>query len=239
MAQITTTIPQAIDPFNFITLGQVMAVLPETIPFTEVIGIGGKICQGKQITNLIFQVRQDDQPSQEMKMWANSIAQQASGGVFSGTMANDWRNRLCNVIWIYADGEKILGNDLVYTKAPPAIDLPLEITWQMVLSRLPQTIPYNTTLWATGGIVREGRSFNDFDIIAGNIELDANGAPTITEKIEVVDLLNMRNFFNKQINLGVTVFDSMSIDIGNRIMTEREPVYLCKLYENGQLVYGV
>lgn len=236
MAQIVTTIPQAILPTTGITLAEVMAFLPQTVPFGGVIGLSGNIAKGKQAGNLVFQLRDDVEPTAAMRLYFNDLVYTATGGVFAATVNNAWRDLGLDIIWIYVDGEKVLTNDLVYTRAIPPAHLPLELTKDLVLSRLPQTIPFTQTMWATGSIVKNGFSVNDFDIIVGNVEV-VDGEATIIEAIEKPQLMLIKRHLEGTMNIGVTVFDRIRIDIGNRIMTEREPVYLLKLYENGQLCY--
>lgn len=238
MAKIVTTIPQSIAPFKFITIDQVMAALPDTIPFMGVIGLSGKIVKGKQTTTLIFQLRSDESVPSEMRLYFSGLISAATNGDFHATVNNAWRDLGLDIMWLYVDGEKILGNDLVYRRMPPPIEMPMEITWDLVRSRLPQTVPFMQTIWATGSIVKNGCSYNDFDTVVGEPKFDENGEVTGFENIEKPQLIIMKRYFETQTNLGVTVFDKIRVDIGNRIMTEREPVYLCKLYENGSLCYA-
>lgn len=237
MAQITNIIPQAILPTTGITLTEVMAFLPQVIPFNGVIGLSGAIVKGKQAGTLLFQLRDDASVPVEMRQYFNGLVSTATNGVFEAAVNNAWRDLGQDILWIYVDGQKIITNDLIYTSAPPPVPLPLELTWELVLSRLPQTIPFLQTFWATGSIVKNGFSVNDFDVVVGEPEFDANGEVTGFSNVEKPQLMLMKRHLEKETNLGVTVFDRIRIDIGNRIMTEREPVYICKIYENGQLCY--
>jgi hypothetical protein len=236
MAQVVTTIPQTVLPTAGITLAEVMAFLPQTIPFSGIIGLSGKIVKGKQVGRLVFQLRDDVEPSAELRQYFAALVEGATNGVHTATVNNAWRDLGLDIMWLYVDGQRIITNDLVYTQAVPPVPLPLELTSELVMARLPSAVPFAQTIWMTGGLVKNGFSINDLDFVVGEPAFDGEEV-TGFSNVEKPQLMLIKRHFEEVMNIGVTVFDRIRVDIGNRIMSEREPVYLCKMYENGQLVY--
>ena len=87
---------------------------------------------------------------------------------------------------------------------------PPVITSDEVTALLPKNVKWSCDIFLTGGIVKNGWSANDADILA----------PDATKE----EMAEMRDFFTKLFG--------WKTDVGQHVMPEREPVYLCKIFSN-------
>lgn len=203
------TFPQQINPAKRITLAEVVAALPEVIPFELNIWVGGRLARdGVTSENLAFYAEMVGYPSTDLKTY---FAQIISPLGITATVLNEWRRPEIAVVRLYNKGKKILGNDLVYREPPAPITLPRELGAQEFKAKLPKYLPFAFDIYLTGSMARQGFVTNDLDfIIAGG----KDNCPPV------------RKFFAD--------LYGWKVDVGLTVMPEREPVYLLKLYEGGK-----
>lgn len=211
MAIYVTSCPQNVAEIKTTTLKDVVRILPNYLPESLNVWISGKIVQfGRTDGNLVFMVESEQEPSGQLKQQFDSFI--LSLGIHA-TVTNHWRNQQFVALRLYDNGQLIIDKDtLQYTKIPSATKEPAIVTCKEVLSKLPETITWPITLYLTGGIVRCGWSVNDLDIIT-------------FEQQNRLTLVELRNFF--------TNLFGWKTDVGFTVMSEREPVYLYKIYEKG------
>jgi hypothetical protein len=209
-----------------ITFGSLLAVLPEKIPYEGHVWIGGRLARdGAQILSgkdvitegLIFLIDSDDDPLPETMQYFDGLV--ASLGIHA-TVSKEWRNQSREAILLYANGEKLLDAQGCYKRPPPAIAKEQIITKEFVYRRLPQTVPFLRTLWWTGSFAKFGESFHDLDIF-----IDDTGH--WNDRVPITEIIKMKHYFTKLLGCRV--------DVGCIMMLEREPIAMCKLYENGCL----
>lgn len=207
----TDTLPQKTEVIKTVTFKDLLSVLPDTLPFKQHFWISGKLARfGITTENLIFLTNQDDEPNAELKTCFEPFISKLGK---SSTVLNHWKQARFQTILLYDNGELIVDKEtLAFKKLPSPTQVPI-ITTEFVLSKLPETIPWDETLYLTGGIVKNGFSCNDADIIC-------------FELTEVKKLAQMRDFF--------TDLFGWKTDVGVSVMKNREPVYLYKIYEGGK-----
>lgn len=209
----TTTLPQNIAPIKTVTLTQVVALLPATLPYPMNFWIGGKIAlYGRTAENLLFFVESDVPPTQEMMDYFNSIV--APLGI-QATVTQNWKDQRYASIRLYNAGTLIIDpQTMTYIALPTEVASAPVLYIQDFMAKLPKTIKWTQTFYLTGGLVKNGWSCHDADMIVFDIIDD----PTLKE---------VKKFFAD--------LSGWKFDIGKAVMTDREPVYLYKLYENGNL----
>jgi hypothetical protein len=124
----------------------------------------------------------------------------------SATASHHWRNDLFTKLSLYQNGKLIRKEHFV-------IDGISEITSDYVKEYLPKAVPTHDPIYLTGSIVRQGWSRNDVDFICFNEDTEL--------------LANLRKYLSNSLKC--------KVHVGNQVMPEREPVYLCKTYEEGAL----
>lgn len=213
MAIYVNTIPQKKIEIRILTLINLIQILPETIPYDLDVWLGGKLARyGKTTENLTFLVKMEKEPSSELMQYFNSLIEPLK---FEATVSENWKNSNLSVMKLYNNGRLIIDKKTMTYKELPSVleeDRP-EIKYEEVLAKMPNEIEFKQTIYLTGGIVRNGFSNNDVDFIVFDSD--------VTEKFEI------RQFLGKLLGT--------KVHVGSIIMTNREPVYLYKLYENGKL----
>jgi len=206
-----TECPQNVAEIKTTTLQDVVRILPDFLLEPLNVWITGKIVQfGRTDGNLIFTV-EGKEPTPRIKHLFHTFVSDLG---IQGTVDNQWKNQKFVALRLYDNGKLIIDkNTLQYTKIPSPTKEPAIVTCKEVLEKLPDTISWPITLYLTGGIVRCGWSVNDLDIIT-------------FERQDRTTLVELRNFF--------TNLFGWKTDVGFTIMTEREPVYLYKIYEQGK-----
>lgn len=226
MATIVSTLPQSNISIKTITLRELIEVLPEQLQYDYNVWISGRLARdGKTSDNLIFIIEQDTEPTSEVMQYFSSLV--FSLGI-SATASENWRNRKEFLVRLYNSGKLIINKiDLTYTEPPSAIKSLSELTQEYVRSKLPAIIPFLDTLWLTGSIVKNGYSCNDLDIMVGEPILENDlviGFPNLeSEKLSII-----RDYFANLLG--------WQVHVGTKIMKEREPIYLYKIYGNGSVI---
>lgn len=213
MAIYVNTIPQNISPIKTLTIKELVNILPEIIDYELNVWIGGKLAKyGKTTENLIFLIQSKDFPSSEIMMYFNSFVKPLN---FQATVSNAWKNiNTITAVKLYNKGRLIIDKEtMTYKELPSIIEEDTFITFEDVLSKLPSEIEWKFNIYLTGGIVKNGFSNNDVDFIVFDID-----------KITLNDI---RRYISSKI--------SYKTHVGSDVMSEREPVYLYKIYENGLL----
>ncbi len=217
MAQITTVLPQDQHPTAVVTIGDLLSVLPDTLPIDLNVWIGGRIARdGKTASTLVFLIESEEEPSAEIKQYFSSLVQPLG---IQATVSNAWRNESITAMRLYNLGRLIVDKSTCqYTELPGPIVARPDITVQEIIAKLPDTIPFTETLWLTGSLVKNGWSCKDVDILVGS-------TTDFTDAVAAATLSAIRKFF-------VAVLECR-VDVGARVMPEREPVFVFKLYESG------
>lgn len=207
----TDTLPQNSTPIKTITFKEVLGVLPVSLPFSLNFWIAGKLARyGRTTDNLIFLVEGDE--TEEMRNFFNALVEPLG---IHATVSGNWKGNKYQAVRLYNEGRLIIDKETIaYTELPAETREAPVLTAQEALSRMPQTVEWKQTLYLTGGLVKNGWSANDGDII-------------VTGDIERKELGRMSRFF--------TEATGWKFDVGQAVMPEREPVYLYRLYENGCL----
>ena len=206
-------VPQQERPIVLVTLEQVIRALPDTIPYAKNFWIGEKIVRfGQTADNLVFFVDQAEEPTPEMRQYFDGLLAPLGK---DATVLNAFRESKFLMMRIYNEGRLIVNKDtLSFTELPSKTALKPVLTSQEVFAKLPETIEWPYAIYLTGGLVRNGWSSNDGDII-------------IYDERARNDLAAIRKFF--------TNIMGWRFDVGFRVMEDREPVYLYKIYDEGKL----
>lgn len=204
-------IPQAQHPIVIVTLKDIVQALPAQIPYDVSVSIYGKITiYGQSAENIIFYIDSEEEPSMEMMQYFDSLVQ-GLGKQATAMKMRRGSERL--MMRIYNEGRLIVDKEtLAFTELPSKTKLSPVLTGDEVRAKLPSTFPWNYKVYLTGGIAKHSWSANDGDIIIFEPEAKA-------------DLPAIRKWFLETM--------SWRFDVGQQVMYEREPVYLCKIYDNG------
>jgi len=209
-----TTLPQTILPTKSITIQDLITTLPDSITYSINIWVDDKLAQyGRSADNLIF-ITDDNQITNEKRQYFSSLVN--SLGI-AGTLSNSWKRNSISKVQLYSNGNLIFDKTTMsYKQLPTPIPTLPVLTIQEVLNLLPKTIQWNYTMYLTGGLVKNGWSNHDADII-------------IFDEIQngTTELLEMKKYFTNILG--------WNMDMGQKVMEAREPVYLYKIYENGLL----
>lgn len=246
IAKIVKSIPQDVDEHNPITLKEILNILPDVIPYKENIGINGRIRFGRQIGNISLTVQIDEQVPTEMSTYFHNLFMGATNGKKQVALDNSWRNRNNNPLWIYSEGEKtvkIIDDKIVYVKPIQPRDLPVWLPVEKIKEKI-KTLRWKFPVdcYLTGGMVREGGSFNDVDFIIGTVGVDAEGNLIMTEVADREMCSNVRavlqNHFGAEVGVNsLYLYGQLHVDVGSKIMTTKGQVYLCKVFEKNNLSY--
>ena len=200
------TFPQELRPIRTITINHLLHILPKKVNGLNA-WIGGRIARyGKTSEeNLIFFIEQETEPTTVQMEFFNEIVLPLK---ITATVSNDWRDERITALRIYDNGE------LIRYAYKPVTGHP-EITKDYVIDKLlsfPE-IDIEGDIYLTGSLVKYGWSKNDVDFII--FTTDHN-------------VISKARF----ILSGIL---KCKVHVGNKIMEEREPVYLYKIYSDGLL----
>lgn len=212
MSIIVNTL-QEVKRVPMVTFKDLLAVLPETLAVKADVWVSGPMARyGKTAEKLLFLLRED---SVEVKDFLNFlISPLGLGAQFS----MGWRQAGISAVRLYAKGELVWDRDVVAYKLPLIpVESPIHMTVQEVLAALPDTVPFEETIYLTGGMVRQGFSCQDVDFLV------------LDTRVVGQKLADMRDYFKQYLWL--------SVDVGNRVMPDREPVYLYKIYEQNKQTF--
>lgn len=205
MPTYVNTLPQNVAPIKTVTLQQLIDWLPMRITPMNV-WIAGKIARfGQTAENLIFLIEQENEPDSETMEYFDSMV---VGLGIHATVSNNCRNQNFSAIPLYSNGNKIASKSNFITQSVPIL------TVEEVMRKVPTRVKWPYDLYLTGGLVKNGWSANDADII-------------VFDSATKEELAEMRNFFTKLFG--------WKTDVGQKVMPEREPVYLYQLYSKGNL----
>lgn len=217
MAEVVTALPAA-ESVSSVTFLDLVAALPNEIKFPFNVWIGGKLARyGKTSETVVFLLEVDREPTSEEMNFFDSLIQPFG---LSGTASEQWRNEFIPAVRIYNEGrlivDKVTGR---INELPAAVRLKDEITPEIFFPKLPAEIPFKETIWLTGGIAKNGYSMKDIDLIIGE--------PPFSVVVPSERISEIRKFFYSIVGVRV--------DVGYKLMTDREPISLLKLYEGGLL----
>ncbi len=220
MGILINQFPQNTDPATYTTLSQLVDVLPKKLPNNSKLNVwvGGKLGRyGATSGNVVFCSDQATEPTNaEMDYW-NSLVTPLG---ISATLSIHWRKEDVATVRLYDDGKLILKNDLTYSKAPSPPPQKEIITAAWLRSKLPDTIPFPQPIYITGSLVKSGKSNNDVDLLVGVLT-----GPDTFEPIDHKIYSDIKEYFRELLGA--------KVDVGHRIMGEREPVYYVKAYDGG------
>ena len=215
MSLITTTLPQNTMPIVKATILDVLALLPQTLQWPVNAWVSGQLARyGLTVNTITLIVEQDDEPSTEMRQWFSDLIKPLG---LQATVLNSYKHNGISALRLYNQGRLIVDKNGHYTELPSPMDVLPIITVQEVVAKLPATVPWTFTIWLVGGLVKNGFSSNDADMIVFGEEA------TNAQRAEV------RNYFTKLFG--------WRCDVGHAVMEFRDtptnPVCLFRLYENG------
>lgn len=214
MPTYVTTLPQTVVPSFSITIHDLISALPETITYPINVWIDDKLAQyGRSSDNLIF-ITDDNEITNEKRQYFSGLVNSLN---IRATLSNSWKRNTISKIQLYSQGELIFDKvNMSYKQLPTPIPVLPVLTIQEVLDLLPKTIDWKYTMYLTGGLVKNGWSNHDADIII--FDTIENG---------FTEIMEMKKYFTQILG--------WNMDIGQKVMEAREPVYLFKIYENGNL----
>lgn len=202
----TNTFPQKITEVKTTKLIDIIRVLPWKLPWDINVVILGKYASfGIGIGNLQFAKDGWDEPTREMKEYFNDIAKKVG---LQGTLLKNFKTNQYKKVRLYNEGRRIVDDNLIYLEAPtPSLDAPV-LTSDEVIGLLPDEVPFDFDIYITGGIMANGWSANDLDLIVDDKK----------------NCREVKKFFEKIIG--------WKVDVGTSVMEERSPVYRCLIYRN-------
>lgn len=210
----TDKLPQVISESHIVTLAELIRVLPETLDYPLDVWLSDRMAKYGQTSDyIVLFFSLEIEISEELKEYFNRIVKPLDIPLH---LAQPTRNvASVAAMKLYNAGRLIIDKtSLTYKELPSPVFRPPILTINELKERLPSTIEWTQTIWLTGGLVRNGWSGKDVDFIVFN-ETDT----------KVLDAI--RVFFTKTLGF--------SADVGSEVLTNMEPVYLFKLYENGRL----
>lgn len=213
MSIIVEVLPQNIDPIVEVKITDLIGIMPDKLPWDINVWIGGKIAKyGVTTENLIFTTDSKEETNTEKRMYFNGLSEKVGT---QGTLSSSWMLRDIGMMRLYNDGRLIIDKKtMCYKELPnPVASLPIFSITELV-SKLERTVKWKENIWLTGGIVKNGWSANDIDFI-------------VFDEIPNNSLVEIKLYFTKLFG--------WKVDIGKKVMPDREPVYLYKLYDNGNL----
>jgi len=215
MPEYVHTLPQSSKPAINVTIFDVIGALPEVLsyPILLDVWVGGQLARyGRTSKNIIFLVRQVDEPPPEMKLYFNELVKPLGA---SATVSECWLNNTIAAVKLYNAGRLIVDKKtFTYTELPSPVERCPVLTVTDVLDKLPETVPWTFPIYLTGGLVKNGFSNHDVDFI-------------VFAEVQTSTLAEIRDYF-------VKLFSWRS-DVGRHVMPDREPVYLYLLYNGGKL----
>jgi hypothetical protein len=203
--------PQKDVVFQTITLKDLIMSLPEQISYFGNIWLTGKVVYFGIVSQDLTILTDSEIANPKIETYFREIL--ASFGL-TVKVSSRWNKDTYTALKIYQDGKLMVDKEtLTYNIVPnPAMGVNI-ITASQVKNRLPKTIPYYQTIYLTGGVVKNGWSANDVDFI-------------VFDLLDPIEMGKLRHYFTNLLD--------WKVDIGPKVMTQKEPVYLYKVYENGQ-----
>lgn len=212
MATIITQIPQTEISIKTTKLSDIISLLPEELPWKINVWVGDKLARFGMTTeeSILFLAEQENEPSSEqMNFWNNLV----SSLNVAATATNDWKSRRHSALRLYNEGRLIVDKQtMCYKELVSEVSSAPILTLEEFLSKLPKEIEWKQKIYLTGSLIKNGWSGKDADLV-------------IFDEEDKIVLSEMKRFFEKQI--------SWRVDVGNKVMTEREPVYFYLLYDGG------
>lgn len=202
----TNTFPQRITEVKTTKLIDIVRVLPWQLPWDINVVLLGKYASfGQGIGNLQFAADIDYEPTNEMREYFNAIAKKIG---LSGTLLKNFKSNSYKKVRLYNRGWRIVDDNGCYTEVPTtSLQAPI-LTAEDVKERLPKEVPFDFDIYITGGVVANGWSANDLDLIVDNKD----------------NCKEVKKFFQEVIG--------WKVDVGTTVMEERHPVYRCLIYRN-------
>ena len=214
MPIFTDKLPQQTQPTTDVNIFEVIALLPETIPFAVNIWVADQLARyGRTSRSIRFILEQPNETTTEQKLYFEGLMKPLE---ISATAANCWKDSTTAAIRLYNNGRLIIDKKtFTYTELPSPVHQCPVITAEEIISQVPETVPWKATIYLTGSVVKNGYSSNDADMIV------------FDKSVPNAILGEMRDFFTSCLH--------WKTDVGREVMLPREPVYLYKLYEDGKL----
>jgi hypothetical protein len=205
-----TTLPQTIQPIHSVTIGEVVAVLPESIPWPINVSYADRLARfGRTTESITFLAEMGSEPTVEQRTYFEGLV---AGLGLPATLRSDWKNQEHAAVRLYNNGRLIVDKKtLCFTELPIPLFQPPVLTVEEAIKKLPDDVPWKFKIWLTGGLVRNGWTANDFDFIAD-----------CDDKIELV---KMSKYFTDKLG--------WPTHVGNEEMVLRKPVYTWLVYEGG------
>jgi hypothetical protein len=225
MARILDTIPAAAELPPKITFADLVPLLPDSIPYEYNVYVGGDLAKyGATSRTIIFLMENRIEPIAEVMGYFNDLVSPTG---LAGTVTNNLYNPESPAIRLYSNGRLIIDRQtLAFTELPTPIQQRPEVTIEDVISKLPAEIPFAETIYLTGSVALNGWSANDVDFLVGDANV-SKGAVQFNGMQDRERLDEVRQYFSQSIG--------WKVHAGRKIMHEREPVVLLKVYENGLL----
>ncbi len=215
MSKVIDVLPQNLDPVKTTTITDLIAILPQILPWPIRLMVSGKIARyGRTVGNLIFLSEGDGDPSSDMMQYFNDLV--APLGI-NATISYNWRNNQDIPLHLYNEGRLIIDKKtMAYTEVPmPVKEAPI-ITVQDLVARFPKEINWFDTIYLVGGMTANGWSANDVDLmIEGEKDFDK--------------LKTLRDYFTQVLG--------WKVQVGGQEFPNLFPIreiYKFKLYENGK-----
>jgi hypothetical protein len=212
MGIIVDKLPKEYDISRVITIGEIVDLLPETIPFREDIWFKGNLVKSGVILSREVWFYTKDKLNLELIGFMNSI-----------TKPEDIHFRFtCRLVepisklLVYRDGKLVIDKKLLNRDKSSNYINKKALTINGFISKLPKNIPIPCTIWVTGGLVKWGITFHDLDFII----------------YEIKDY----NQYYKDIKKLFSDIYNIKVEVGYYLFINREPIYLFKLYDKGNLL---
>ena len=209
----TDKLPQVVTESKLVTLAELIRLLPETLDYPLDVWVSDRMAKYGQASDyIVLFLPLGVAVTDELRTYFNQINEPL--GIGTTIASAEGNNLTVSALKLYNAGRLIIDKEtLTYKELPSPVFRPFIITINDLKDRLPSTIEWKNTIWLTGGLVRDGWSGKDADLIV------FDGTDELVQ--------NMKGFFTRTLGFRV--------DVGMKVMPEREPVYLFKLYEDGQL----
>lgn len=205
------TVPQNVQEIKVVTLQELVTALPNTILYPINVWAANKIARYGQTSGDVLFLTDEEIPSIEVKEYLNSLV--APLGI-KANVYNTFRASQYIAMRIYDNGELIIDKATgAYKRLPAPIPEPARLTIDHVRNVIPRVIPYTQIIYLTGSIAKNGWSNNDIDFI------------TLDEMLWE-DTEALRQLLSKAIG--------WPTHVGTKVMSEREPVFMYKIYEGGK-----
>ena len=221
MPTLITTLPQNVKPIVTVTIYDLIAVLPDTLPWPINVLVGGDMARhGQTSTGIIFLT--EVIPTMEQKYYFDNLTKTLG---LTSTLFEGWMNRRYDAVRFYNEGKFIVDRvNYTYTELPTPIHESPILTKDEVLAKLPKEVPFEYDFCLTGSIAKNGWSCNDADfIVYKHFDNDLEKCVPIDD---LSILPKMAAYFSDLLG--------WKTHVGPKVMPEREPVYLYPVYDQGK-----